>query len=455
MLAALPASPAHAMVITVTTPNEAGADGLCSLREAIQAANTNAPVEACGGGSVGPDYIKMSTSGIYFLSLVGAGEDLNATGDLDITEELEIEATSGANVIIDGNLTDRVFHIHPGVKATISKLTIQRGSNVDGGVGGGILNAGTLILNSSTVKDNSNFNVGGGGIYNGYAYVNPTMILTDSTISGNTATTGGGIDNYLGATATLNRTTVSGNSTPNPGGSGTGGGIRNDGAMTLTNSTVSGNTATVGGGGIGQFDGGLTLNNSTVSENLAPIGGGITSGTCSVNCGIVVIKNTIIANNSVGNCGGAGAPSNSYLGVNLFDDNTCDLTVVVGAGLAGLDGLALNAPGTTKTHALMTGSPAINAVPWPSDCTDTASSPIATDQRGVTRPQGSACDIGAYELALSVGGTVELLGQPDAPGSAQASASSSVPYAALAGGLAAGVLALASGGWYARRRWLP
>ena len=66
------------------------------------------------------------------------------------------------------------------------------------------------------------------------------------------------------------------------------------------------------------------------------------------------------------------------------------------------------------------------------------------------------CDIGAYELraVAAVGGTAELLGQPDAPGRGEASASSSVPYAALAGGLAAGVLALAAGGWYARRRWM-
>ncbi len=105
-------------------------------------------------------------------------------------------------------------------------------------------------------------------------------------------------------------------------------------------------------------------------------------------------------------------------------------------------GSLANNGGLTKTHALLAGSGG-NACE-------------ATDQRGVTRPQGATCDIGAFELEVGVGGIAEVLvGGGGAPARTGAgSGASSLLYVALAGAVAAGALAIAAAGWYARRRWL-
>jgi hypothetical protein len=80
-------------------------------------------------------------------------------------------------------------------------------------------------------------------------------------------------------------------------------------------------------------------------------------------------------------------------GFNLDSDNTCNLTDRRQAGREHLLGPLANNGGPTQTHALLPGSPAIDMVlsgcPLP-----------ATDQRGITRPQGAVCDIGAYELEV-------------------------------------------------------
>ena len=118
-----------------------------------------------------------------------------------------------------------------------------------------------------------------------------------------------------------------------------------------------------------------------------------------VGLGMVTVNNTIIANSvGLGDCRGVGFTS---LGHNLDSDGSCGLS---GPGdISGVDPLlgplAVNG-GPTKTHALLTGSPAIDAVPI-ADCTDPDGNPITTDQRGVPRPQDAACDIGAFEFGLA------------------------------------------------------
>jgi hypothetical protein len=159
----------------------------------------------------------------------------------------------------------------------------------------------------------------------------------------------------------------------------------------LTNSTVStnraegDNDAESGGSGINN-QGQATLINSTIAWN--PLGSGSSGGIH--NDGTLTLSNTLFANNFGGNCGGGGAS----LGHNLADDNTCGLNqpsdlIVANANLDVV--LQVNPPGNTATHALLPGSDAIDA----SNCNGGA---ITTDQRGVSRPQGAACDIGAFEL---------------------------------------------------------
>ncbi|NJN79652.1 MAG: sortase [Anaerolineales bacterium] len=215
----------------------------------------------------------------------------------------------------------------------------------------------------------------GGGIYN-----NGILTITNSTLSGNSASIGGGISNDL-ALATITNSTLSGNSATTRGG-----GIDNTGTLTITNSTLSGNSTPLSGGGI-YNNNTLTLTNSTLSGNSAINGGGI------YNIGTLNYYNTIIANpTSGGDCVNGGAGS-ILSGFNLVEDGSCLASL---SGDPNLGPLQDNG-GPTFTHALLSGSIAIDA--------GNAGVCPSTDQRGVTRPidgdavVGAVCDIGAYEYS--------------------------------------------------------
>ena len=403
-------SPALAVTITVTTTDdELNADGDCSLREAIQAANTDAAVDDCAAGD-GDDIIDLP-AGTYNLAIAGAGEDANATGDLDIATNVTINGASASTTIIDGADLDRVFHIVSGTVG-ISGVTVQNGNEGATG-GGGIYNyVGTLTLTDSAVS--SNTATWGGGIYNQFG----TLAVTDSTFSGNPAGGhGGGIFNN--AVATVTDSTFSGNSAGGVGGgiysnynttitnstltgntAGAGGGIyMNYNTLTITNSTFSGNTASSTGGGISVRDyyGNLnrtTITNSTLTGNTAGAGGGIYNGDT------LTLQNTVVANSpSGGDCSGTVTSS----GYNIAGDATCVFTAAGDLQNTNplLGPLAQNG-GPTQTHALLAGSPAIDT--GSPDCP-----PPAADQRGVARPQGPDCDIGAFEADDSEGdGVVDV-----------------------------------------------
>jgi len=142
--------------------------------------------------------------------------------------------------------------------------------------------------------------------------------------------------------------------------------------------------------------GSLFVNNSTVSGNSAKeFGAGVYNEASST------VKNTILANNtSGGNCFASGSLISE--GHNLADDNTCASFFTAIGDLnnspAGLDSNGLqNNGGSTQTIALLPTSAAVDKIPV-EDCTTVAGMTVTTDQRGVPRPQGAACDIGAYEL---------------------------------------------------------
>ena len=148
-----------AVMITVNTyADELNADGDCAVREAIQAANTDTAVDGCPAG-VGEDLILLA-AGVYRLTLAGASEDLNATGDLDILADLVLRGARLDGTQFDGAQLDRVLHILPGVKVTISDLTIRNGQaptpegDQPGAPGGGILNEGRLTLARVALRHN-------------------------------------------------------------------------------------------------------------------------------------------------------------------------------------------------------------------------------------------------------------------------------------------------------------
>ncbi len=374
--------------LTVTNTNDSG---FGSLRDAI-------------ANAVSGDTINFSLASPATITLAST---------LTVNTSLTISGPGAPNVAISGNNAVQVFSIDGGTTVSISGVTIENGNNTNGNSyygsasGGGIANAGALTLDNCAVSGNSanvsnfgfNANAYGGGIYN-----TGTLTISNSTISGNSANVGG-FAYYA---------------------DGYGGGIANTGTLTLLNSTISGNSASVGsfslqisiyGGGIANT-GTLTLSNTTISGNSASVGswesgsvivfgGGIANGAnvyggVTTNLGTLTVKNSIVANNpSGGNCGGT-VTSEGY---NLSDDASCTTFFTQPGDLnstaAGLDpgGLKANG-GPTQTIALLSGSPAVDAIPMSpiNYCTDTGGNPVTTDQNGSTRPQGSGCDIGAVEV---------------------------------------------------------
>jgi CSLREA domain-containing protein len=304
--------------------------------------------------------------------------------------------------------------------ATINNSLIIGNTDAGVGGGGGIHNSGTMTLNETVVTGNSASSAyAAGGIENYYG----VLTLNHSTVSDNQATgqyaDAGGLVNLQG-TLYLNNSTVSGNQVTHALSTGAGGlYLTNEqgGLAVLTNSTVSGNSSHDFGGGI-QNDGFgvLYLRNSTIAYNRADsddsehgllviMGGGI------ANYGTAYTRNTIIANNVRGDqanevaddCNGTlQSQGNNLVGVS----SGCTLNADNGTSkqnmAANLGPLAYNG-GTTMTHVLLAGSPAIDSGNA-SGCKDNADQDLTTDQRGFSRVVdgdgvgGARCDIGAFEL---------------------------------------------------------
>ncbi|HEV2851952.1 MAG TPA: choice-of-anchor Q domain-containing protein [Thermoanaerobaculia bacterium] len=434
-MAAAPA--AQAATFTVTNLDD---DGPGSLRDAIGQANALA----------GPDTIDFQAGLAGVITL--------ASGQLAITDSVDIQGPGASVIAVNGNTGSRVFYLYNGsalLDVTISGLTITGG---EASSGAGIFdNDENLVLDGVTITGNSASGDGGGLWASGLSM---NLTLRDSTVSGNTADdTGGGI--YVGSTGgplLIQRTLVSGNL------AGTrGGGVYfsdPDGAVTLDQSTVSGNTAGSQGGGIYLYStegGPFTIQNSTISGNNAvdgagaffyapddPViienttvsgntatgtGGGIHFYDASLYTGEIALRHSTIAGNTAATGGGV------YVGVGpvtvdqtIVGDNTADsgpdlangsdgsfnlrFSLIEAPGTANLNdggGNILNQDpqlgpladngGATQTHLPAGTSPALNA----GDPAFTP--PPSTDQRGFPRVVGSRIDIGSVEVGA---GTVQF-----------------------------------------------
>ncbi len=368
------------------TDGNLGNGDQCTLRAAIQEANV-AP---------GDDTIYFDLPGNSIITLNSAlpnfsGLTITGPGPSQVTVQ---RSTAG------GTPNFRIFTIGPGNTVFLSGLTLSNG-NANGASlsssGGGILvERMTLQVNNCVITGNDGGSAGG-GIYNHGS----TVTVSNSTISNNTVTnSGGGIFNggaevsplvYSGV-LTVNGSTISNNVAQSFGG----GGIYNADHATVTNSTISANSGP-SGGGISSWNP-ITLQNVTVTGNNASGGGG---GIYNPGIGFLTFGNTIVAGNtspSGPDCNGFNFSSTDYnligntSGGNFVGVTTHNLTNVD----ARLGPLANNG-GPTFTHALLDGSPAIDA----------GNSTLATDQRGQSRPidhasvanaaAGNASDIGAFE----------------------------------------------------------
>lgn len=420
--------------INVTTSlDQIANDGLCSLREAIQAANLDQAYGGCSAGS-GLDTILLP-AGDYPITLQGTSEDQGLTGDLDITASLNILGGGIDQTSIDGMLNDRIFHvIQQNIQVSIGDLTLKNGSvpNQDLLGGGAVLSWGHLTLTHVRVQGSSASR--GGGLRNslgkltidhgeilknhsqfegGGIYGDGEIILTDSLVLGNTSEYGAGIS--ADANLVLTRVTIEANQASLSGGGVFtdyttslkqvaflynraifGGGFYNNNEAVLTSVTFGENqvenpdpSGSEHGGGI-YNSGTLLLINNTLRDNIAGRGGGVYNS----DLGQLSMANTILSDNAGGNCANYGEQFS--LGFNIEDTFACQFdeagdrpaTDPLLAPLA--DDL-----GIIKTYALLAGSPAI----------DTASEKYCpfVDQRGVIRPVDgdrngkTGCDIGAHE----------------------------------------------------------
>jgi hypothetical protein len=371
---------ATAATITVTNTNDSGPG---SLRQAIADA---APGET----------INFSVTGTITLT----------SGQLEILRNLTIQGP-GANLLsISGNHASRVFRINAGVTAALDGLTIKDGMPFDDpeGFGGcGIRNRGVLTVSNSSITGNGVFGADcyGAGIFND---TSSTLNISKSTVSGNLAndlnanSAGGGIANN-GVTS-ITDSIVSDN------GSDYGAGIFNNGTMTVTNSTISRNRVNfLGGGGSGiDSRGTLTITNSTIANNTVEYGFSVAAGIACESASAVSLRNTIVANNTNGDilCSGTFATASHNL---IGDANSSGgIQHGVNGNLVGVNpllGPLQNNGGPTVTHALLTGSPAINAG---DNCVLTANGcgyphpALETDQRGFLRIGN--VDIGAFESGV-------------------------------------------------------
>ncbi len=281
-----------------------------------------------------------------------------------------------------------------GATVTISNSVISNNSALGGG---GILNnGGTLLLADSEVSGSFS-GAGGAGIKNAS---NADLTILRSRITGNVGgqtAVGGGIENFFASTLRLVDSEVSGNSAR------TGAGVHNSGDAFLTNSTISGNTATSRGGGLYQQDQGAAayLNNVTVARNAADSSCG---GICNNFLTSIVLRNSLIGENrapSSPDCDD-GQTAIVSAGYNLVGNaDGCELNVGSGdllGAIPAIDELRNNG-GRTRTHALYDTSAAVNGGN-PAGCRDNDALPIAADQRGNARPAGPRCDIGAFEGAI-------------------------------------------------------
>ena len=448
-----------AIVVTSLADNTT-VDGQITLREAIQAANTNLSVDGSVAGS-GADVITF-------------GPGLNGTialtlGQLTISETVTITGNGAANTIIDAQSNSRIFDIaatvtlngialrngrtfgtnSPSTATTFSGgairsfgiLTINQctvtGNSTSGtdAPGGAIYNSGDLFVNQSTISANttSGNESHGGAIFSARGYVK----VTDTTLSGNSVTgtaASGGAIYVLGDGVTIDRSTISGN-TASQGGGGiffVGTNVINFNRLTVIQSTISGNssfgngtTPFGGGGGIyGQF-GEVFLLQSTVTANVSNHvygGGGI-----YFDSSPAIIRNSIIAGNIAAETGpdihespdrvDKFAIHSSLVGRhNGMRASLGQVPDINGNYIGGdtsatainplLSQLANNG-GSTQTHALQPGSFAIDhgLKSWAVDPTQPGSVPFTSDQRGqpYTRildsdGKGAAVvDIGAFE----------------------------------------------------------
>jgi uncharacterized repeat protein (TIGR01451 family)/CSLREA domain-containing protein len=412
----------HATITVDETNDELNNDGDCSLREAVEAANTNSAVDDCIAGS-GTDTITFNSG--------TNGDDIDLTlGSIDLESAMTIDGNGQGTTTVTG---DEFFV--DAVTATIKDMTLVDVNNEGGTatvdnveatdeMNNNSFQAETtiMIITDSNLGDVTN-NSGFGTSHTEMTISNSTMGLVDNNSGFDTSSTEltitnsdvGGVDNNAGGGSTTTAsivdstfgdqgitnndvgTTVTISGTTLVGVNSVAVDVSGGATVTIVNSTITDNDDI----GVAFSDGAVAIINSTIFENSS-------FGIDATDPGVTIV-NTIVAGNSDGDCAGeddgGGGSAVLSLGGNIDSDGTCNLIEPSDQPNTDPDlGPLADNGGPTETHLPNTGSPAID-LGLDDPCT-------GVDQRGVTRPQdgdgnGTAtCDVGAVE----VGGEIVVTG---------------------------------------------
>jgi CSLREA domain-containing protein len=371
----------------------------CSLREAIGASN------AAPGAVLVP-------AGTYVLALIGV-DDQNVSGDLDVLASVSVYGAGPGKTVVSGNTFDRAFHVNPddfGMTALLADLTVTGG--LPGGPGGGVLVAGRLayftLLNVDVVGNEATGDGGGlrttvGGQVIGSAFRNNRASANGGGLAAQPASSSQIVVDVRDSTFNGNRSTFAG---------GGGGGLASSVQVTLTHTTVSGNRATFRGGGIHLFgSGSVELHGVTLANNQSDAATAQGGGVYLTTSGALTVRNSVLANNFFNPAApldndctfAAGTLASSYSHVEA--PGTCTFAGtgdVTGSDPQLAPALRGNG-GRTATHALLSGSPAVDSAD-PNLCRDGLGLVLTADQRGRSRQvDGNGdtvvrCDKGAYEF---------------------------------------------------------
>lgn len=441
------AMPAGATTLTVTTTADVvnAGDGVLSLREAIDEANR----------SSGDDVIELP-AGVHVLSLPAAGRNNdNRGGDLDHLEGGRLTLVGAGldvTVVDAAGLSDRILDMRSGdlvledltlrnavvnggggaVRAagaiTARRVGVTGNTTTGGGGGGGLRAVGDVSINLSRLDRNAAAN--NGGAVRGEA----SVTIVDSVLSGNTAGNAGGAA-YAPGPVDLTRVMIGSNTAAAAGGAvrtgnagltitdstfsanraGTNGGAlrSQDGTTTITNSTFTGNVAANNGGAVRQRNGSLSATNSTFDGNSAATGGAIWMRNATAELTHVTFADDASASEGAVRAGGGSSVTFASSAIAPASGSACSLAgAVTSAGSnADTDGSCLlnrasDQDGTAvpDLQALTgNGGATMTRLPGPgSTLTDAATCDAAADQRGIARPEGAQCDIGAVELRIPV-----------------------------------------------------
>jgi CSLREA domain-containing protein len=412
-----PATDAASIIVNNLSGTSVG--GQCTLRDAIQAANTDLAVQGCTAGS-GADVITFSVTGTISLA-----------SQINIYSNVTITGPGAGSLTITPTGSNRSLFITNGPVVITDITFANANSDIDGAQIGMKATAGSTAVTLTNDVFNNNINGQDGGAL--FLYLGGAIDITNCTFTGNTSGgRGGAIKLYKVGPVTITDTTISGNTSQTAAGTGRGGGIflYKTTGVTISSSTISGNNASFAGSGLFFYKttGASTISDSTISGNTANRNNPSYGGAVFLYTSTVTITNSTINGNTTNgtNSGGIGVHDGSTLNLvssivanstatgNTFDIASfggaastvnADHSLIKNAGAAingtntanitGQDpnlGPLANNGGPTLTLALLGGSPAI----------DTGSNPsaLANDQRGAGFPRtvGAGTDIGAFEV---------------------------------------------------------